>query len=140
MSQMPLYGIVSSDNSDPLYWLRMMLASNRGTLMELGTTPIISSGMVFQVCTIRGKSLRQLADRCVATRWHPPHRRQSRSENRPRALPDCSEAFRNHNILRSGLRFRSHWSLWTAVRPWRWRLCASCSAIGRCRAYRYPVG
>ena len=49
MSQMPLYGIVSSDNSDPLYWLRMMLASNRGTLMELGTTPIISSGMVFQV-------------------------------------------------------------------------------------------
>lgn len=49
MSQMPLYGIVSSDSSDPLYWLRMMLASNRGTLMELGITPIISSGMVFQV-------------------------------------------------------------------------------------------
>ena len=46
---MPLYGIVSSDNSDPLYWLRMMLASNRGTLMELGITPIISSGMVFQL-------------------------------------------------------------------------------------------
>lgn len=34
MSQMPLYGIVSSDTSDPLYWLRMMMASNRGTLME----------------------------------------------------------------------------------------------------------
>lgn len=50
MSQMPLFGIVSSDTSDPLYWLRMMMASNRGTLMELGTTPIISSGMVFQVC------------------------------------------------------------------------------------------
>lgn len=49
MSQMPLYGIVSSDTSDPIYWLRMMLASNRGTLMELGTTPIISSGMVFQL-------------------------------------------------------------------------------------------
>ncbi|KAI6861301.1 hypothetical protein KC316_g20579, partial [Hortaea werneckii] len=44
MSQMPLYGIVSSDTSDPLYWLRMMMASNRGTLMELGITPIISSG------------------------------------------------------------------------------------------------
>ena len=53
MSQMPLYGIVSSDTSDPLYWLRMMLASNRGTLMELGITPIISSGMVFQVCDLR---------------------------------------------------------------------------------------
>src|SRR6202012_1745771 len=49
MSQMPLYGIVSSDSSDPIYWLRMMLASNRGTLMELGITPIISSGMVFQL-------------------------------------------------------------------------------------------
>ena len=48
---MPLYGIVSSDTSDPIYWLRMMLASNRGTLMELGTTPIVSSGMVFQVWT-----------------------------------------------------------------------------------------
>jgi hypothetical protein len=49
MSQMPLYGIVSSDSSDPLYWLRMMMASNRGTLMELGITPIITSGMVFQL-------------------------------------------------------------------------------------------
>lgn len=49
MSHMPLYGIVSSDTSDPLYWLRMMLASNRGTLMELGITPIITSGMVFQL-------------------------------------------------------------------------------------------
>ena len=37
------------DTSDPLYWLRMMMASNRGTLMELGITPIISSGMVFQL-------------------------------------------------------------------------------------------
>lgn len=52
---MPLYGIVSSDTSDPLYWLRMMLASNRGTLMELGITPIISSGMVFQVYITRAE-------------------------------------------------------------------------------------
>ncbi|ANB13449.1 translocon subunit SEC61 [Sugiyamaella lignohabitans] len=49
MSEMPLYGIVSSDSSDPLLWLRMMLASNRGTLMELGITPIVSAGMVFQL-------------------------------------------------------------------------------------------
>ena len=49
MSQMPLFGIVSSDTADPFYWLRMMMASNRGTLMELGITPIISSGMVFQL-------------------------------------------------------------------------------------------
>lgn len=49
MGEIPLYGIVSSDSSDPLLWLRMMLASNRGTLMELGITPIVSSGMVFQL-------------------------------------------------------------------------------------------
>lgn len=49
MSEIPLYGITSSDGSDPLFWLRMMLASNRGTLMELGISPIVSSGMVFQL-------------------------------------------------------------------------------------------
>ena len=49
MSEIPLYGIASSDSSDPLFWLRMMLASNRGTLMELGISPIVSSGMLFQL-------------------------------------------------------------------------------------------
>ncbi|VEU22661.1 DEKNAAC103371 [Brettanomyces naardenensis] len=49
MSEIPLYGITSSDSSDPLIWLRMMLASNRGTLMELGISPIVTSGMVFQL-------------------------------------------------------------------------------------------
>lgn len=49
MSEIPLYGIASSDGSDPLLWLRMMLASNRGTLMELGITPIVSASMVFQL-------------------------------------------------------------------------------------------
>jgi len=48
-SQVPLYGIVSSDSSDPMYWMRVILASNRGTLMELGITPIITSGMIMQL-------------------------------------------------------------------------------------------
>ncbi|KAJ9069570.1 translocon subunit [Entomophthora muscae] len=48
-SQIPLYGIMSSDSSDPFYWMRVILASNRGTLMELGTTPIIMSGMIMQM-------------------------------------------------------------------------------------------
>lgn len=51
MSEIPLYGIVSSDLSDPLLWLRMMLALNRGTLMELGISPIVTSGMIFQLLT-----------------------------------------------------------------------------------------
>ena len=48
-SQVPLYGIMSSDSSDPLYWMRVILASNRGTLMELGITPIVTSGMIMQL-------------------------------------------------------------------------------------------
>lgn len=34
--QIPLFGIMSSDSADPFYWIRVILASNRGTLMELG--------------------------------------------------------------------------------------------------------
>lgn len=49
MSQIPLYGIQSSRSSDPLYILRVILASNRGTLMELGITPIVTSGLVMQL-------------------------------------------------------------------------------------------
>lgn len=48
-SQIPLYGIMSSDTSDPLYWMRVILASNRGTLMELGISPIVTSGMIIQL-------------------------------------------------------------------------------------------
>lgn len=47
--QIPLYGITSSESSDPFYWLRVILASNRGTLMELGISPIVTSGMVIQL-------------------------------------------------------------------------------------------
>jgi len=48
-SQIPLYGIMSSDSSDPLFWMRVILASNRGTLMELGISPIVTSGMIIQL-------------------------------------------------------------------------------------------
>eukprot|EP00010_Vexillifera_abyssalis_P005467 CAMPEP_0201552884 /NCGR_PEP_ID=MMETSP0173_2-20130828/19056_1 /ASSEMBLY_ACC=CAM_ASM_000268 /TAXON_ID=218659 /ORGANISM="Vexillifera sp., Strain DIVA3 564/2" /LENGTH=482 /DNA_ID=CAMNT_0047963465 /DNA_START=49 /DNA_END=1497 /DNA_ORIENTATION=+ len=47
--QIPLYGIVSSDSADPFYWLRVIMASNRGTLMELGISPIVTSGLVMQL-------------------------------------------------------------------------------------------
>merc|ERR1712166_747103 len=47
--QIPLYGIYKSSTSDPLYWLRVILASNRGTLMELGISPIVTSGMIMQL-------------------------------------------------------------------------------------------
>merc|ERR1712159_362926 len=48
-SQIPLYGMFSTGAADPFYWMRAILASNRGTLMELGISPIITSGMVMQL-------------------------------------------------------------------------------------------
>ncbi|KAK8642034.1 hypothetical protein V6N13_011396 [Hibiscus sabdariffa] len=47
-SQLPLYGIHSTTGADPFYWMRVILASNRGTVMELGITPIVTSGLVMQ--------------------------------------------------------------------------------------------
>lgn len=47
-SQVPLYGIMNSDTADPIYWMRMMMASNRGTLMDLGISPVLTSSMVLQ--------------------------------------------------------------------------------------------
>ncbi|VDO13058.1 unnamed protein product [Rodentolepis nana] len=47
--QIPLFGIMSSESADPLYWLRVISASNKGTLMELGISPIITSGLIMQV-------------------------------------------------------------------------------------------
>jgi protein transport protein SEC61 subunit alpha len=47
--QIPLYGIQTSSAADPFYWMRVILASNRGTLMELGISPIVTSGLVMQL-------------------------------------------------------------------------------------------
>ncbi|OII75816.1 protein-transport SEC61 protein subunit Alpha [Cryptosporidium andersoni] len=47
--QIPIYGVLSSKSSDPFYWMRVILASNRGTLMELGISPIVTSSMVMQL-------------------------------------------------------------------------------------------
>jgi len=48
-SQIPLYGVVKAVGADPFYWMRVILASNRGTLMELGISPVITAGMVMQL-------------------------------------------------------------------------------------------
>ena len=41
--------MVKTEGADPLYWLRVILASNKGTNMELGMSPIITSGMIMQL-------------------------------------------------------------------------------------------
>ncbi len=35
-----------TSGADPLYWMRVILASNKGTLMELGISPLITSNMI----------------------------------------------------------------------------------------------
>ncbi|KAL6596702.1 hypothetical protein ACP70R_047345 [Stipagrostis hirtigluma subsp. patula] len=52
-SHLPLYGVrYSPSGADPLYWVRTLLASNRGTLMELGVAPVVTAGTVMQLLTI----------------------------------------------------------------------------------------
>merc|ERR1712166_1293443 len=40
---------MTNKSADPFYWMRVILASNRGTLMELGISPVVTSGMVMQL-------------------------------------------------------------------------------------------
>ena len=47
--QIPLYGMIRNNESDPFYWLRIILASNRGSLMELGISPIVTASMIMQL-------------------------------------------------------------------------------------------
>ncbi|PPQ86057.1 hypothetical protein CVT25_002238 [Psilocybe cyanescens] len=46
---MPLYGIMSSDSSDSVSWMRVILASNRGMLIRLRIMSISTSGMIMQL-------------------------------------------------------------------------------------------
>lgn len=48
-SRLPLYGIRTSQGSDPMYWVRVIFASSRGTTMELGISPVVTSGLVIQL-------------------------------------------------------------------------------------------
>lgn len=47
--QIPLYGIRAEKTSDQFYWLRVIMASNKGSLMELGISPIVTAGMIIQL-------------------------------------------------------------------------------------------
>ena len=49
MNQIPLYGIAQSTGSDPFATMRIIFASNRGTLMELGIGPIVTAGLIIQL-------------------------------------------------------------------------------------------
>jgi preprotein translocase SecY subunit len=48
MSEIPLFGIAKS-TTDQFSALRVIFASNRGTLMELGIGPIVTAGLILQL-------------------------------------------------------------------------------------------
>ncbi len=48
MTQIPLYGI-TADAADRFGSLRVIFASNQGTLMELGIGPIVTAGLILQL-------------------------------------------------------------------------------------------
>jgi preprotein translocase SecY subunit len=50
MSEIPLFGI-SKSATDQFSALRVIFASNRGTLMELGIGPIVTAGLILQLLT-----------------------------------------------------------------------------------------
>ena len=50
MSEIPLFGIPKSA-TDQFSALRVIFASNRGTLMELGIGPIVTAGLILQLLT-----------------------------------------------------------------------------------------
>ncbi|MEM3736763.1 MAG: preprotein translocase subunit SecY [Candidatus Bathyarchaeia archaeon] len=49
MCEIPLYGINISEGTDPFRMLRVIFASRRGSLMELGIGPIVTGGLVLQL-------------------------------------------------------------------------------------------
>ncbi|KAL0234638.1 hypothetical protein PCE1_001674 [Barthelona sp. PCE] len=48
-SHIPLYGVKLNKSSDPFYHQRILMASSRGSLLELGLSPIMTSSLVMQL-------------------------------------------------------------------------------------------
>ena len=45
----PLYGAIASKTAESYQWVRMLIASNKGSLMDLGISQIVTAGMILQV-------------------------------------------------------------------------------------------
>jgi len=49
MSNIPLAGVPRDQGTDYFFWWRVLLASQRGTLAELGIGPIVTAGLIMQL-------------------------------------------------------------------------------------------
>jgi hypothetical protein len=133
-SQLPLYGIRSASGSDPFYWARVIMASNRGTCMELGISPIVTSGLVMQL--LAGSKIIEVRD--LASVPAPPsplaglsslsrHTRRShvyairpagRCSHQPALSPPRPSLQRGKPIGAAGMRGRSGRSCGQRTRTW----------------------
>lgn len=58
MGQVPLYGVISSPQTDFLAFARVIFAASQGTLLELGIGPIVTAGLLMQL--LKGSDLIRL--------------------------------------------------------------------------------
>lgn len=68
MVETPLYGV--SKGNDPMVYTRIIFASSRGTLMELGIGPIVTAGLIVQLlkgADIIKLDLKKSEDRAIFT-------------------------------------------------------------------------
>ncbi len=49
MAEVPLYGLPSGESGFEMSYIRVIFASNRGTLLELGIGPIVTAGLILQL-------------------------------------------------------------------------------------------
>ncbi len=49
MAEIPLLGVPTSSGYDAFYFYRVIFASKRGSLMELGIGPIVTAGLIMQI-------------------------------------------------------------------------------------------
>eukprot|EP01062_Namystynia_karyoxenos_P050946 TRINITY_DN397_c0_g1_i3.p1 TRINITY_DN397_c0_g1~~TRINITY_DN397_c0_g1_i3.p1 ORF type:complete len:512 (+),score=242.61 TRINITY_DN397_c0_g1_i3:108-1538(+) len=64
--QIPVFGIRPKQGADPFYWMRVILASNRGTLMELGISPIVTASLIMQL--LQGAKILSMDDNSARDR------------------------------------------------------------------------
>lgn len=49
LSSIPLTGVNPLTVADPFYWLRLPFASEKGTLLEFGILPVVTSAFLWQI-------------------------------------------------------------------------------------------
>jgi hypothetical protein len=135
-----LYGIMSSDSSDPFYWMHVILASNWGTLMELGISPIITSGIIMELLV--GANLINVD--FSLNEDHGLFSGAQKCECTPLPLASCPLTCLWNSVCtsdppRSGNRICSHRTLWPASRPRRRSLPLTDYSTLCCRSHSHPT-